>query len=138
MSFPISRAWLFASPKDLPDASGVQASLRPARTHGTGCIFSQYVENGLGTARGFSFAHRKVEPMRFRDFAFAATVVLGLTLGLSLSTQDPDYVLSLSDGSGPQGGSVSLVIGLDNTGGDIQGWSISVCDQVWSTAVKPM
>lgn len=40
---------------------------------------------------------------------------------------NPDYQLYLESGTVAPGGTVEIALALDNTGGDIQGWSYGVC-----------
>ncbi|MEE2882582.1 MAG: hypothetical protein VYD70_02555, partial [Planctomycetota bacterium] len=57
----------------------------------------------------------------------AAISVLALALFPGSATaQDPDYILSLTDASGPAGGLVDVQVLFDNNGSDLQGWSMSV------------
>lgn len=40
---------------------------------------------------------------------------------------NPDYQLSLSSGSGPQGTTVDLIVSFDNTGETVRAWAFGVC-----------
>ena len=63
--------------------------------------------------------------MAFKKLVLAAFIV-ALTGGVS--GQDPNYILSISSGNIPQGGSGTLTANLDNNGAEISGWSHRVCN----------
>jgi len=63
--------------------------------------------------------------MSFRKLVLAAFFV---ALAGGVSGQDPDYVLTISDGTVAVGGSGSITMGMDSTGADIQGWSYGACN----------
>lgn len=58
----------------------------------------------------------------------AMSVTLAVVLGVGVANaQDPNYVLRIPDAEGLTGGMSTVEVRLDNMGGDIQGWSFSVC-----------
>lgn len=58
-------------------------------------------------------------------------LTVGLTASLALcgsaTAQDPDYVYSLGTASGPAGSMIDVPMFLDNTGQEVQGWSMGIC-----------
>lgn len=46
-------------------------------------------------------------------------------------------VLSITDGSAPQGGSTTLSVILDNNDGEVQGWSFGACHDVAALTLDP-
>jgi hypothetical protein len=52
------------------------------------------------------------------------------------SNENPDYVLSVGNAISAQGGSVTLPVNLDNSGGNVQGWSFGICGDVTQVVVE--